>query len=144
MVQMRFLVHRVSFAGYQPNEVKNMANQGGAAATYNKLVYDTRTVSTKDRRCGPGCCRCVQTECGKGRDEFAEQSQFSTSTGTRLTAKGGSLELIPCQRLEKLPKDLNPREDICSFADVDGINCVVFYNACSEQYMLPLIQVSDR
>ena len=39
MVQMRFL-YRVGFVGYQPHEVKNMANQGKAVAIYNNLVYD--------------------------------------------------------------------------------------------------------
>lgn len=39
MIQMRSL-YRAGFLGYQPNEVRNMASQGKAAAIYNNLVYD--------------------------------------------------------------------------------------------------------
>ncbi|KAF8513208.1 glycosyltransferase family 2 protein [Gautieria morchelliformis] len=46
MIQMRYL-YRAGFLGFQPNEVKNMASQGKAAAIYNNLVYDVSDYITK-------------------------------------------------------------------------------------------------
>ncbi|KAF8523712.1 glycosyltransferase family 2 protein [Hysterangium stoloniferum] len=49
MIVMRSL-YRVGFLGLQPNEIRNLANQGRAVGIYNGLVYDVTTYISH----GPG------------------------------------------------------------------------------------------